>query len=78
MNFETLFEQGNDAAHDWLSKVGRADDIPAYVLMRDEEQSDWDISPEKDAILIGTQDMLLPHSPSLGYPAKRLHGPIEA
>ena len=46
------------------------------VLMGGEEKRDWDIYPEKPAILIGTQDMLLSRALNRGYGMSRFRWPM--
>ena len=33
--------------------------MKVHVLMGGEEAEDWDLAPDSEAVLIGTQDMLL-------------------
>ena len=47
------------------------------ILMGGEEKSEWDIHPEREAILIGTQDMLLSRALNRGYAASRARWPME-
>ena len=58
-----LVEQTRDRAREWTAKLkdaGWADpNLAVYTLMGGEVEEDWDLEPERDAILIGTQDMLL-------------------
>jgi CRISPR-associated endonuclease/helicase Cas3 len=48
-----------------------------HVLMGGEDRDDWDIYPERDAIIIGTQDMLLSRALNRGYAASRSRWPIQ-
>ncbi len=41
--------------------------IPVTVLMGGEDRTDWDLYPESDMILVGTQDMLLSRALNRGY-----------
>ncbi|MBL8747293.1 MAG: DEAD/DEAH box helicase, partial [Phycisphaerae bacterium] len=50
--------------------------IAIHVLMGGEEKDDWDIHPERDAIIIGTQDMLLSRALNRGYAASRARWPM--
>jgi CRISPR-associated endonuclease/helicase Cas3 len=50
--------------------------IPVHVLMGGEEKDDWDVHPERDAIIIGTQDMLLSRALNRGYAASRARWPM--
>ena len=43
------------------------DKIVVTVLMGGEDRDDWDRYPERDAIIIGTQDMLLSRTLNRGY-----------
>jgi CRISPR-associated endonuclease/helicase Cas3 len=51
--------------------------IAVHLLMGGEERTDWAIWPERDAILIGTQDMLLSRALNRGYAAGRARWPME-
>jgi len=53
------------------------DKIAVYVLMGAEDEGDWDIHPERDAIIIGTQDMLLSRALNRGYAASRARWPMQ-
>ena len=56
-----------------------ADDSP-IVLMGGEEpdecRRDWDLHPEKPAILVGTQDMLISRALNRGYGMSRYRWPM--
>src|SRR6266481_4550139 len=59
-----LVEQTADNARKWLGKLRAAraiegDGPKVHVLMGGENQEEWDLYPERTAILVGTQDMLL-------------------
>ena len=73
----TLVEQTRDNVRDWLAALGLAETVGLHVLMGGEDRSDWDIRPEQDAILIGTQDMLLSKALNRGYASSRAHWPME-
>lgn len=51
--------------------------ITVQILMGGEDEDDWDLYPERDAIIIGTQDMLLSRSLNRGYGASRSRWPIQ-
>lgn len=51
--------------------------IAVHLLMGGEELTDWSLWPERDAILIGTQDMLLSRALNRGYAASRYRWPAE-
>ncbi len=52
------------------------DKITVTVLMGGETGDKWDIYPERDAIIIGTQDMLLSRALNRGYGMSRYRWPI--
>ncbi|HEU5123334.1 MAG TPA: CRISPR-associated endonuclease Cas3'' [Verrucomicrobiae bacterium] len=51
-------------------------DHSPVILMGGEDATDWDIYPEKPAILIGTQDMLLSRALNRGYGMARARWPM--
>jgi len=51
--------------------------IAVHLLMGGEDANDWYIYPERDAILVGTQDMLLSRALNRGYGMSRYRWPIE-
>lgn len=56
---------------------GPAQRIPVYLLLGGEADQDWALWPESDAVLIGTQDMLLSRALNRGYAASRSRWPME-
>lgn len=52
------------------------DRIAVSLLMGGEAGAEWDLYPERDAILIGTQDMLLSRALNRGYAMSRYCWPI--
>jgi CRISPR-associated endonuclease/helicase Cas3 len=59
----------------WVS--GAVDRVGVHVLMGGEEVEEWDIHPEREAIIIGTQDMLVSRALNRGYAASRSRWPIQ-
>ncbi|MFQ5702328.1 MAG: DEAD/DEAH box helicase, partial [Acidobacteriota bacterium] len=53
------------------------DQVAVHALMGGEHARDWDIHPEANQILIGTQDMLLSRALNRGYAASRARWPIQ-
>jgi len=51
--------------------------IAVTVLMGGEDADEWDMYPERDAIIIGTQDMLLSRALNRGYGACRSRWPMQ-
>lgn len=75
-----LVEQTRDCATAWVERLRNSGqlrrEVRVHVLMGGEDADDWDILPECDAILIGTQDMLLSRALNRGYGASRARWPI--
>ena len=57
------------------SNTGDGRRIAVTVLMGGEEREWWDIYPERDAIIIGTQDMLISRALNRGYGMNRYRWP---
>lgn len=80
----TLVEQTHDEAEKWLRAHGLLWDgkgthegkVGLYILMGGEDAGEWDIHPEHEAILIGTQDMLLSRALNRGYGMSRYRWPM--
>lgn len=72
-----LVEQSYSAAQDWLENLGLQEQIGLHLLMGGAEHDEWFLHPEKPAVLIGTQDMLLSRALNRGYAASRFHWPID-
>jgi CRISPR-associated endonuclease/helicase Cas3 len=85
----TLVEQTQDEVRKWLSllahkniKSGVGPDLhwlalhSPIILMGGEDAGEWDVHPEKPAILIGTQDMLLSRALNRGYGMSRYRWPM--
>src|SRR5450759_3831556 len=57
-----LVEQTRDCAGRWIKYLRKEGtlycDVSVYTLMGCELQEDWELCPDKPAILVGTQDML--------------------
>jgi CRISPR-associated endonuclease/helicase Cas3 len=81
----TLVEQTRDEAEKWLTAQGllwngkdsHEGKVGLHVLMGGEDNCDWDLHPEREAILIGTQDLLLSKALNRGYGSSRARWPME-
>src|SRR5688500_17402205 len=51
--------------------------VAVYQLMGGVDTGQWYLQPERRAVLIGTQDMLLSRALNRGYAASRFHWPID-
>lgn len=71
-----LVEQTSQNVNEWIEKAGLKGKVDVHVLMGGEEKSDWDTNPERDAIIIGTQDMLISRALNRGYAMSRARWPM--
>jgi len=69
-----LVEQTRDLARDWAQKSETGTQV--YTLMGGEIDEEWEFDPEKPAILVGTQDMLLSRALNRGYAMSRYRWPV--
>jgi CRISPR-associated endonuclease/helicase Cas3 len=72
----TLVDQTETNVRDWLKQLGLAETVGVRILMGGEDAGEWDVHPEKPAILIGTQDMLLSRALNRGYGMSRYRWPM--
>jgi len=79
----TLVEQTATSANVWIRRLVEGGILPenrrpsVHILMGGEIDNDWDRYPEKEAILIGTQDQLLSRALNRGYGLSRFRWPID-
>ncbi|MDB4731512.1 CRISPR-associated helicase Cas3' [bacterium] len=77
----TLVEQTQTVAQEWVKKldIDNIEDngIGVHLLMGGADDGKWYEHPERDAILIGTQDMLLSRALNRGYGMSRYAWPIQ-
>lgn len=73
-----LVEQTVDEINNWLKNLGgEAAGIPVHLLMGGEDALEpWMLHPERNAIWIGTQDMLLSRALMRGYGMSRYQWPV--
>ena len=77
----TLVEQTAKVACDAMERLEQADAnlkdrFAVHVLMGGEVAVDWDALPEREAIIIGTQDMLLSRALNRGYALSTARFPL--
>ena len=79
----TLVEQTESEVKKWLGPLlwdgkpaSRKGQVGVHILMGGEDSGEWDIYPEENAILIGTQDMLLSRALNRGYGMSRYRWPM--
>ncbi|UUX93121.1 CRISPR-associated helicase Cas3' [Methanoplanus endosymbiosus] len=78
-----LVEQTKDKVEGWLDNLNLSgsnsetdgNKISVTVLMGGEDKQNWDLYPERDAIIIGTQDMFLSRALNRGYGMSRYRWP---
>ena len=73
----TLVEQTVGRVNDWLTRLDKQDEIAVVMLMGGESRTQWYLEPEKPAIVVGTQDMLLSRALNRGYGSSPFMWPIE-
>jgi CRISPR-associated endonuclease/helicase Cas3 len=77
-----LVEQTAGSARQWVENLTAAHMLPpatkppVHILMGGEIDLDWDFWPERETILIGTQDQLLSRALNRGYAMSRFRWPI--
>lgn len=71
----TLVDQTWQNAHAWLTRAGLDPDQHLARLMGGAIDRDWDLHPERDLVLIGTQDQLLSRALNRGYAMSRYRWP---
>ena len=78
----SLVEQTEQEVRKWLGEKlwdGKAEHVGKvglHILMGGAEKTDWDLHPGQDAVLIGTQDMLLSRALNRGYGMSRARWPM--
>lgn len=75
----TLVEQSETQVRLWLANLGLADDVMVHVAMggREDGHDQWRLHPERDAVVLGTVDMLVSRALNRGYGASRFSWPID-
>ena len=88
----SLVEQVHDdiikwfANHRWLQRPQSvtdsyrpswsSDEVPVFRLMGGDEAAEWEGHPEREAVLVGTQDLLLSRALNRGYAMRPYYWPI--
>lgn len=71
-----LVEQTSTAIRGFLEALRPEPEINVHVLMGGDYDDDWQLHPERDVVIIGTQDMLLSRALNRGYAMSRFRWPI--
>ena len=61
----------------WDGQEDHANKVGVHLLMGGADAGQWHLHPEHDAVLIGTQDMLLSRALNRGYASPRARWPME-
>ncbi len=69
-------KEGKEVVVDYEPNWEHPDKIAVTVLMGGEDADEWDLYPERDAVIIGTQDMLLSRALNRGYGMSRYRWPM--
>jgi len=72
----TLVEQTHSEIGKWLNRAQPESVVGLHLLMGGSVSDDWDIHPEQNCILVGTQDQLLSRALNRGYSMSRYRWPI--
>jgi CRISPR-associated endonuclease/helicase Cas3 len=74
-----LVEQTVDACSIWLKnlELEGSEGVALHAMLGGDFDDDWDLYPEVDAILVGTQDMLLSRALNRGYGTTRYRWPTQ-
>jgi CRISPR-associated endonuclease/helicase Cas3 len=73
----TLVEQTYKEAGKWLKKAELSESVKLHLLMGGAVSERWESEPEKDYIIIGTQDQLLSRALNRGYGISRYRWSID-
>ena len=74
----TLVEQTADRFEQWIQKLGLSGDVDRHIVQGGIGWSDrdWRLQPDRDAVFIGTIDMLLSRALNRGYADSRYQWPM--
>ncbi len=72
----TLVEQTRKNVGQWLESLDLSNEVGLHVLMGGEDVDEWDVHAERNAVLVGTQDMLLSRALNRGYGMSRYRWPM--
>lgn len=71
------FDSENEHLLPYQPDFSDPEKITVHVLMGGEDDGDWDRYPEREMILVGTQDMLLSRALNRGYGMSRYRWPMQ-
>jgi CRISPR-associated endonuclease/helicase Cas3 len=71
----SLVEQTIRSAEGWLAAAKLDQSVAVHALLGGAVDERWELTPADDAILVGTQDMLLSRALGRGYAMSRFRWP---
>lgn len=72
----TIDAAGRVSSYDPYAAGGADDGVRVHVLLGGDVDRDWDRDVDRDAVIIGTQDMLLSRALNRGYSMSRFRWPL--
>lgn len=72
-----LVEQTDQVAQQLAARIPEPQRPTIHIAMGGEDSTEWFLYPERPAVIIGTQDMLLSRALNRGYACARARWPIE-
>jgi len=70
----TLVEQTVSACASWFERLGI--DVPVHAMLGGAVDARWEEHPDRDLVIVGTQDQLLSRALNRGYGASRYRWPV--
>lgn len=70
----SLVEQTADAIQRMMENLGA--DVPVFRMLGGHIEEDWERRPEQEAVIVGTQDLLLSRALNRGYAMSRYRWPM--
>lgn len=72
----TLTTQAAKCAQDWINALSLDDPPTVYVVMGGAVDDEWLANPDRDTVLVGTQDLLLSRALNRGFAMSRYDWPM--
>ncbi len=72
-----LVDQTFSEAQRWLAALETSDTVALQMLIGGQDATNWYLNPERETVIIGTQDMLLSRALNRGYGMSRYRWPVE-
>jgi CRISPR-associated endonuclease/helicase Cas3 len=72
-----LVEQTRQSIEKWLKALGLDKEIALCTLMGGDVEDGWELAPDRPAIVVATQDMVLSRALNRGYAMNRYRWPVD-